>query len=85
MQNSYYRRTYLVTHSACTIRLIMRSTRLTIGSTTRFPIRSTRLSTRSTHLPIRLSICSNRLSTCSSCALVVLVVLSVGLFVTDHK
>ena len=59
---------------------VIHSTRMTTRSTC-----STRLSTRITRLFIRLSIRSTRLSTRSSCLpLVVLVVLSVGLFITDH-
>ena len=71
-------------------RLFIRSTRLSTRSTRlstlsiRLFIRSTRLSTRSTRLFIR----STRLSTRSMCPIVLfvcpLVVLSVGLFTTDH-
>ena len=63
---------HLTTHSTLTTRFFTR--------TTHFSTRSTCLFTRST----RLSTCSIFLSTRSSvCRLVVLIVLSVGLFITD--
>ena len=94
VQGNCYRRTRLfTTGSTCKARLVTHSTHLTTLSTcsTRFSTPSTRFSTRCTRLSIRLSIRSSRLSTRSTrlsirsiCPLVVLVVLSVSLFITDH-
>ena len=94
VQGNCYRKTRLfTTGSTYKARLVTHSTHLTTLSTcsTRFSTLSTRFSTRCTRLSIRLSIRSTRLSTRSTrlsirsiCPLVVLVVLSVSLFITDH-
>ena len=75
---SYYYKNYLITLNTCTIRLVIRSTRVTTRSTG-LPNLSTPMPIRSTCLSIRLSIRNICLSTC-----VVLVLLPVGLFITDH-
>ena len=87
VQGNCYRKTRLfTTGSTCKARLVTHSTHLTTLSTC-----TTSFSTRCTRLSIRLSIRSSRLSTRSTrlsigsiCPLVVLVVLSVSLFITDH-
>lgn len=63
---SYYYRNYLVTLNTCTIRLVIRSTRVTTHNTrsTGLPTLSTPMPIRSTCLSIRPSIRNICLSTC---------------------
>ena len=87
-KSNYYRRTRFVTRSIRAARLVTRSISLTTRCTcsTRLPAHTTCLLIRSTCLSILLSIHSTRLLfVVSVCSLGVLVVLSVGLFITDHN
>ena len=63
---SYYYKNYLITLNTCTIRLVIRSTRVTTHNTrsTGLPTLSTPMPIRSTCLSIRLSIRNICLSTC---------------------
>ena len=87
-KSNYYSRTRFVTRSICTAHLITRSISLTTRCTcsTQLPACTTCLFIRSTCLSILLSIYSTRLPfVVSVCSLGVLVVLPVGLFITDHN
>ena len=97
MQSNSFRRTRHATLSICKIGLMIRSTRLTTHST-RLPTRSTRFSLVVLVFPLVVLVCSLVVLVCpfvcplvvlvcplvvSVYPLVVLVVLSVGLFITD--